>query len=271
MVGGTGSGKSTSMAAMLDHRNENSQGHIITIEDPIEYVHPHKKCVIMQREVGVDTDSWEAALHNTLRQAPDVIVLGEIRDKAIMDFGVEFAQTGHLALATLHANNANQAIDRILGFFPSDKQVKLMQDLSLNLRAIISQRLIRTVDGGRCAAIEILLNTPLISDMIAKGDVAGIKGIMAKSRELGMQTFDQALFDLYQEGRISYEEAIKNADSANEVRLQIKLSKEVDADEASESIPDDEDSGSTLVNHTGLSILPEADDEDEDETPASNA
>jgi twitching motility protein PilU len=271
MVGGTGSGKSTSMAAMLDHRNENSQGHIITIEDPIEYVHPHKKCVIMQREVGVDTDSWEAALHNTLRQAPDVIVLGEIRDKAIMDFGVEFAQTGHLALATLHANNANQAIDRILGFFPSDKQVKLMQDLSLNLRAIISQRLIRTVDGGRCAAIEILLNTPLISDMIAKGDVAGIKGIMAKSRELGMQTFDQALFDLYKEGRISYEEAIKNADSANEVRLQIKLSKEVDADEASEGIPDDEDSGSTLVNHTGLSILPEEDDEDEDEAPASNA
>jgi len=226
MVGGTGSGKSTSMAAMLDHRNEHSRGHIITIEDPIEYVHPHKKCIIMQREVGVDTDNWEAALHNTLRQAPDVIVLGEIRDKEIMDFGIEFAQTGHLALATLHANNANQAIDRILGFFPSDKQAKLMQDISLNLRAIISQRLVRTVDGGRTAAIEILLNTPLISDLIAKGDVSGIKAIMNKSRELGMQTFDQALFDLYNEGRISYEEALKNADSINEVRLKIKLSKE---------------------------------------------
>ena len=168
MVGGTGSGRSTSMAAMLDHRNEHSFGHIITVEDPIEYVHPHKNCVIMQREVGVDTDSWEEALHNTLRQAPDVIVLGEIRDKKIMDFGVEFAQTGHLALATLHANNANQAIDRILGFFPSDKQIKLMQDLSLNLRAIISQRLIKTLDGGHVAAIEILINTLLISDLISK-------------------------------------------------------------------------------------------------------
>ncbi len=223
MVGGTGSGKSTSMASMLDHRNENSYGHIITIEDPIEYVHKHKNCVIMQREVGVDTDDWEVALHNTLRQAPDVIVLGEIRNKQIMNFGIEFAQTGHLALATLHANNANQAIDRILGFFNTETQLKLMQDLSLNLRAIISQRLIKTIDGGRCAAIEILINTPLISDLIAKGDVPGIKPIMAKSRELGMQTFDQALFDLYQEGRIGYEAALKNADSANELRLQIKL------------------------------------------------
>ncbi|MDT8372269.1 MAG: PilT/PilU family type 4a pilus ATPase [Gammaproteobacteria bacterium] len=231
MVGGTGSGKSTSMAAMLDHRNEHSHGHIITIEDPIEYVHPHKNCIIMQREVGVDTDSWQAALHNTLRQAPDVIVLGEIRDQEIMNFGIEFAQTGHLALATLHANNANQAIDRILGFFPSEKQIKLMQDLSLNLRAIISQRLVRTIDGGRTAAIEILLNTPLISDLIAKGDVSGIKAIMNKSRELGMQTFDQALFDLYNEGRISYEEALKNADSVNEVRLKIKLTKESSDDE----------------------------------------
>jgi twitching motility protein PilU len=234
MVGGTGSGKSTSMAAMLDHRNEHSYGHIITIEDPIEYVHPHKKCLIMQREVGVDTDSWEAALHNTLRQAPDVIVLGEIRDKEIMDFGIEFAQTGHLALATLHANNANQAIDRILGFFPTEKQAKLMQDISLNLRAIISQRLVRTVDGGRTAAIEILLNTPLISDLIAKGDVSGIKAIMNKSRELGMQTFDQALFDLYNEGRISYEEALKNADSINEVRLKIKLARENSDDDLNE-------------------------------------
>lgn len=223
MVGGTGSGKSTSMAAMLDHRNEHSYGHIITIEDPIEYVHKHKNCVIMQREVGVDTDGWEIALHNTLRQAPDVIVLGEIRDKEIMNFGLEFAQTGHLAMATLHANNANQAIDRILGFFPTETQTKLKQDISLNLRAIISQRLIKTIDGGRCAAIEILLNTPLISDLIAKGDVAGIKPIMAKSRELGMQTFDQAIFMLYQEGRITYEEALRNADSANELRLQIKL------------------------------------------------
>jgi len=223
MVGATGSGKSTTMAAMIDHRNETSHGHIITIEDPIEYVHPHKNCVIMQREVGVDTDDWEIALHNTLRQAPDVIVLGEIRDKAIMNFGLEFAQTGHLAMATLHANNANQAIDRVLGFFPVETQKKLKQDISLNLKAIISQRLIKTVDGGRCAAIEILINTPLIADLIAKGDVSGIKPIMAKSRELGMQTFDQSLFVLFQEGKISYEEALKNADSANELRLEIKL------------------------------------------------
>ncbi len=235
MVGGTGSGKSTSMAAMLDHRNEYSFGHIITVEDPIEYVHPHKNCVIMQREVGVDTDSWEEALHNTLRQAPDVIVLGEIRDKQIMDFGVEFAQTGHLALATLHANNANQAIDRVLGFFPSDKQEKLMQDLSLNLRAIISQRLIKTTDGGRVAAIEVLLNTPLIADLISKGDVSGIKEVMTRSRELGMQTFDQAVFDLYQAGTISYDEALKNADSINEVRLKIKLAKEGKSEVSPES------------------------------------
>jgi len=223
MVGGTGSGKSTSMAAMIDHRNENSYGHIITIEDPIEYVHPHKNCVMMQREIGVDTKSWEIALHNTLRQAPDVIVLGEIRDAEIMNFGLEFAQTGHLAMATLHANNANQAIDRILGFFPIEKHAKLMQDISVNLRAIISQRLVRTVDGERCAAIEILLNTPLISDLIAKGEASSIKPIMKKSRELGMQTFDQALFDLYHRGQISYEEALRNADSTNELRLQIKL------------------------------------------------
>ena len=233
MVGGTGSGKSTSMAAMLDHRNESSHGHIITIEDPIEYVHKHKNCIIMHREVGVDTDDWEAALHNTLRQAPDVIVLGEIRDQEIMDFGVEFAQTGHLALATLHANNANQAIDRILGFFPHEQHTKIMQDISLNLRAIISQRLIRTVDGGRVAAIEILINTPLISDMIMKGEVGTIKEVMGKSRELGMQTFDQALFDLYQEGKISFEEAIRNADSANEVRLKIKLAKDGDDESGS--------------------------------------
>jgi len=224
MVGATGSGKSTSMAAMIDHRNETSHGHIITIEDPIEYVHQHKNCVIMQREVGVDTQDWEIALHNTLRQAPDVIVLGEIRDSKIMEFGLEFAQTGHLALATLHANNANQAVDRILGFFPIESQAKLMQDIALNLRAIVSQRLVKTVDGGRCAAIEIMINTPLISDLIAKGDISGMKPIMAKSRELGMQTFDQALLELYQAGKISYDEALKNADSRNELRLQIKLS-----------------------------------------------
>ncbi len=224
MVGATGSGKSTSMAAMIDHRNETSYGHIITIEDPIEYVHAHKNCIMMQREIGVDTQDWEIALHNTLRQAPDVIVLGEIRDSKIMEFGLEFAQTGHLAMATLHANNANQAIDRILGFFPIESREKLMQDISLNLRAIISQRLVRTVDGERTAAIEILLNTPLISDLISKGDISGMKPIMAKSRELGMQTFDQALLELYQAGRISYDEALKNADSKNELRLQIKLS-----------------------------------------------
>ncbi|MGZ4981230.1 MAG: PilT/PilU family type 4a pilus ATPase [Methylobacter sp.] len=223
MVGGTGSGKSTSMAAMIDHRNANSYGHIITLEDPIEYVHNHKNCVVMQREVGVDTKSWEAGLHNTLRQAPDVIVLGEIRSEEIMNYGLEFSQTGHLAMATLHANNANQAIDRILGFFPMEKQAKLMQDISVNLRAIISQRLVKTVDGGRCAAIEILLNTPLISDYIAKGEAASIKPLMAKSRELGMQTFDQALLELYQAGKIDYEEALRNADSQNELRLQIKL------------------------------------------------
>jgi len=273
MVGGTGSGKSTTMAAMLDHRNENSFGHIITIEDPIEYVHPHKNCVMMQREVGVDTDSWEAALHNTLRQAPDVIVLGEIRDKEIMDYGIEFAQTGHLALATLHANNANQAIDRVLGFFPADKQMKLMQDLSLNLRAIISQRLIRTVDGGRCAAIEILINTPLISDLISKGNVSGIKAVMAKSGDLGMKTFDQAMFELYDQGRISYEEAIKNADSVNEVRLKIKLSKEGRGEELSEELTDGLADSFTNIRSNyddipaaspSLSLLADEDDDDED-------
>ena len=272
MVGGTGSGKSTSMAAMLDYRNENSHGHIITVEDPIEYVHPHKNCVIMQREVGVDTDSWEAALHNTLRQAPDVIVLGEIRDEKIMDFGLEFAQTGHLALATLHANNANQAIDRILGFFPTAKQNKLMQDISLNLRAIISQRLIKTTDGGRCAAIEILLNTPLISDMIAKNDISGIKTIMGKSRELGMQTFDQALFDLYNEGRISYDEALKNADSVNEVRLKIKLAREHKDEDLNEDLTAGVDdllvnqsssSNSKQEASSGLSLMIDDDDEAE--------
>ncbi|MFU8790179.1 MAG: PilT/PilU family type 4a pilus ATPase [Methylobacter sp.] len=243
MVGGTGSGKSTSMAAMIDHRNANSYGHIITLEDPIEYVHVHKNCIVMQREVGVDTKSWEAGLHNTLRQAPDVIVLGEIRSEEIMNYGLEFSQTGHLAMATLHANNANQAIDRILGFFPIEKQAKLMQDISVNLRAIISQRLVKTVDGGRCAAIEILLNTPLISDYIAKGEAASIKPLMAKSRELGMQTFDQALLELYQAGKIDYDEALRNADSQNELRLQIKLASGEDRSGGGLSLQSKEDGG----------------------------
>ncbi len=223
MVGGTGSGKSTTMAALIDHRNANSYGHIITLEDPIEYVHPHKNCVIMQREIGVDSHSWEHAMHATLRQAPDVILVGEIRSKETMEFGLELAQTGHLAMATLHANSANQALDRVLGFFPIEKQKKLLADLSLNLRSIISQRLVRTIDGGRCAAIEILINSPLIAELIINGDVGGIKPIMAKSREAGMQTFDQNLFDLYEEGKLDLEGALGYADSANELRLTIKL------------------------------------------------
>ena len=224
MVGGTGSGKSTSLAAMLDYRNENSYGHIITIEDPIEYVHPHKNCIIMQREVGVDTDDWAIALKNTLRQAPDVILLGEIRDRETMEFGVAFAETGHLAMATLHANSSNQALDRIINFFPEERRQQLLMDLSLNLKAVISQRLLkRQGSKGRVAAIEILLNTPLIADLILKGEVHGIKEIMKKSNELGMKTFDQHLFDLYETDQISYEDALRNADSMNELRLRIKL------------------------------------------------
>jgi twitching motility protein PilU len=224
MVGGTGSGKSTSLAAMLDYRNANTYGHIITIEDPIEYVHPHKNCIIMQREVGVDTDDWEIALKNTLRQAPDVILLGEIRDKDTMEFGIAFAETGHLAMATLHANSSNQALDRIINFFPEERKMQLLMDLSLNLKAVISQRLLKTVDGkGRAAAIEILLNSPLISDLILKGEVHEIKNIMSKSNELGMKTFDQALFDLYEADKIKLEDALRNADSMNELRLRIKL------------------------------------------------
>ncbi|HXJ54859.1 MAG TPA: PilT/PilU family type 4a pilus ATPase [Burkholderiales bacterium] len=223
-VGGTGSGKSTSLAAMIDYRNQNSQGHIITIEDPVEYVHPHKNCVISQREVGVDTDSWEAALKNTLRQAPDVILIGEIRDRETMEHAVAFAETGHLCLGTLHANNSNQAMDRIINFFPEERRPQLLMDLSLNLKAVVSQRLIPLREGkGRAAAVEVLLNSPLISDLIFKGEVHGIKEIMKKSRELGMQTFDQALFDLYEAGRIGYEDALRFADSTNEVRLNIKL------------------------------------------------
>ena len=224
VVGATGSGKSTTLAAMLGYRNENSYGHIITIEDPVEFVHDHKNCLITQREVGVDTDSWHAALKNTLRQAPDVILIGEIRDRETMDYAIAFAETGHLALATLHANSSNQALDRIINFFPEERRAQLLMDLSLNLKGMISQRLIPKRDGpGRVAAIEIMLNSPLISDLIFKGEVHEIKEIMKKSRELGMQSFDQALFDLYEGGLISYEDAMRNADSMNELRLAIKL------------------------------------------------
>jgi len=224
MVGGTGSGKSTSLAAMIGYRNHNSYGHIITIEDPVEYVHPHVNCLITQREVGVDTASWEAALHNTLRQAPDVILIGEIRSKETMEHAVAFAETGHLCMGTLHANSANQALDRIINFFPEERRAQLLMDLSLNLKALISQRLIPLKEGkGRAAAIEIMLNSPLIADLIFKGEVHEIKEIMKKSRELGMQTFDQALFDLYEAGKISYEDALRNADSVNDLRLNIKL------------------------------------------------
>jgi twitching motility protein PilU len=230
-VGATGSGKSTSLAAMIGYRNENSHGHIITIEDPVEYVHPHKNCMITQREVGVDTESWQAALKNTLRQAPDVILIGEVRDMEVMEHAVAFAETGHLCLATLHANNANQAMDRIINFFPEQRRQQLLMDLSLNLKGVISQRLIPIRDGkGRAAAVEILLNTPLISDLIFKGEIHEIKEIMKKSRELGMQTFDQALFDLFEMGRISYEDALRFADSTNEVRLNIKLNSKMAKD-----------------------------------------
>jgi twitching motility protein PilU len=225
MVGGTGSGKSTSLAAMVDYRNENTRGHIITIEDPVEYVHNHKKCLIMQREVGVDTKNWFAALKNTLRQAPDVILIGEIRDRDTMDYGIAFAETGHLALATLHANNSNQAMDRIINFFPADRRQQLLMDLSLNLKAVISQRLLPKKGGGRVAAVEIMIGTPLIQDLILKGEVHELKPIMAKSRDLGMQTFDQALFDLYADGQIEYDTALHYADSSNDLRLMIKLAK----------------------------------------------
>jgi len=223
-AGGTGSGKSTSLAAMIGYRNENSYGHVITIEDPVEFVHEHKNCLITQREVGVDTESWHAALRNTLRQAPDVILIGEIRDRETMDHMIAFSETGHLAMGTLHANNANQAIDRIINFFPEERRSQLLMDLSLNMRAFVAQRLIPKRDGkGRSVAVEVMLNSPLISDLIFKGEVNEIKAIMAKSRELGMQTFDQALFDLYEAGEISYEDALRNADSVNELRLNIKL------------------------------------------------
>ena len=224
LVGATGSGKSTTLAAMVDWRNENSYGHIITIEDPIEFVHPHKNCVVTQREVGIDTDSWGAALKNTLRQAPDVILMGEIRDRETMEHAVAFAETGHFCLATLHANSANQALDRVINFFPEERRAQLLMDLSLNIKAMVSQRLVPKQDGrGRVAVVEIMLNSPLISDLIFKGDITEIKEIMKKSRNLGMQTFDQALFDAYEANQITYEDALRNADSLNDLRLQIKL------------------------------------------------
>ncbi len=240
VVGGTGSGKSTTLASMIGHRNENSRGHIISIEDPVEYVHPHQGCVITQREVGVDTETWHAALKNTLRQAPDVILIGEIRDRETMEYGIQFAETGHLCLATLHANSANQAMDRIINFFPEERRQQLLMDLSLNTKAFIAQRLIPREGGiGRIAAMEIMLNTPLVQDLIFKGEVGQIKEIMSKSTRLGMQTFDQALFFLYEEGTISYEEAMRNADSKNELRLRVKLESKRDssiADQQSESL-----------------------------------
>ena len=223
-VGGTGSGKSTSLAAMVGYRNQNSYGHIITIEDPVEFIHEHKNCIITQREVGVDTDNWHIALKNTLRQAPDVILIGEIRDRETMDYAIAFAETGHLCMATLHANSTNQALDRIVNFFPEERRHQLLMDLSLNTRAFISQRLIAKKDGkGRAAAIEIMLNSPLISDLIFEGDVHEIKSIIAKSRDIGMQTLDQALFDLHEADVITYEDALRNADSENDIRLKIKL------------------------------------------------
>ena len=224
LVGATGSGKSTTLAAMVDWRNEQSYGHIITIEDPVEFVHPHKNCVVTQREVGLDTDSWEAALKNSLRQAPDVILMGEIRDRETMEHAIAFSETGHLCLCTLHANSANQALDRMINFFPEERRPQLLMDLSLNLRAMVSQRLVAKQDGkGRSAVVEIMLNTPLISDLIFKGEVSEIKEIMKKSRNLGMQTFDQALFDAFESNLITYEDALRNADSVNDLRLQIKL------------------------------------------------
>ena len=223
-VGATGSGKSTSLAAMVNHRNENSYGHIITIEDPVEFVHPHKNCIVTQREVGIDTDDWGIALKNSLRQAPDVILMGEIRDRETMEHAVSFAETDHLCMATLHANSANQALDRIINFFPEERRSQLLMDLSLNLKALVSQRLLPRQEGtGRAAAVELMLNSPLISDLIFKGEVTEIKEVMKRSREQGMQTFDQSLFDLYESHTVTYQDAIRNADSVNDLRLQIKL------------------------------------------------
>ena len=253
-VGGTGSGKSTSLAALIDYRNTNSKGHIITIEDPVEYIHPHKGCIINQREVGMDTDSFEDALKNTLRQAPDVILIGEIRDRETMEHALAFAETGHLAISTLHANNANQALDRIINFFPEDRRNQLLSDLSTNLQAFVSQRLIPTVDGKRCAAIEILLNSGRVADLIKQGAVAEIKEAMEKSEPMGMRTFDSALYHLYMEGKISLEEALKNADGENNLRLRIELGEKGQTA-----------SGSGDDAFGGLSLVDKPEEEDEDE------
>jgi twitching motility protein PilU len=242
VVGGTGSGKSTTLASMVGYRNDKTRGHIVTIEDPVEYVHQHKGCVITHREVGVDTDSWHAALKNTLRQAPDVILIGEIRDRETMEYGIQFAETGHLVLATLHANSSNQALDRIINFFPEERREQLLMDLSLNIRGLISQRLIpREAGTGRIAAMEIMLNSPLVQDLIFRGDVAKIKEVMARSTRIGMKTFDQSLFELYEQGIISYEDALRNSDSKNELRLRVKL------ESKREAKPMDSDGELTIV------------------------
>lgn len=246
-IGGTGSGKSTSLAALIDHRNKNSDGHIITIEDPIEFIHPHQKSIVNQREIGVDTNSYEEALQNTLRQAPDVILIGEIRSRETMEHALAFAETGHLCLSTLHANNANQALDRIINFFPEERHKQLFLDLSLNLQGFISQRLIPTVDGKRVAAIEVLLGTPRVCDLIKQGKVLEIKEVMEKSEQQGMKTFDSALFDLYKSGKISYEETLKNADSKNNLRLRIQLSEDRDIDD--EDLDDEDESGGLSLVH----------------------
>lgn len=277
-VGGTGSGKSTSLAALIDYRNSNSGGHIITIEDPVEYVHKHKKSIINQREVGVDTRSFHAALKNTLRQAPDVILIGEIRDRETMEHALAFAETGHLAISTLHANNANQALDRIINFFPEERRNQLLMDLGLNIRAFVSQRLVPTVDGARCAAVEILLGTKTIEEIILRGEIHSIKEIMEKSENLGMQTFDGALFKLYREGRISMEEALKNADSENNLRLRIKLADkgEALAQEQAQALEQDEapeakekPKDEPVVTSTGMTLeLESLDEEDDLDAPA---
>ncbi len=271
-VGATGSGKSTSLASLIDYRNTNSAGHIITIEDPIEFVHSHKKSIINQREVGVDTDSYEDALKNTLRQAPDVILIGEIRDRETMEHAIAFAETGHLAISTLHANNANQAMDRIINFFPEERRNQLLLDLSLNLRAFVSQRLIPTVDKKRCAAIEILLGTPLVCESIKRGDISELKEIMEKSVNLGMKTFDIALFELYKAGRISLEEALRNADSTNNLRLKINLSEGKGVDTPTTVAADTTaNTESEIIPKGGLSLVEEEPEEEKIPEPAGNS
>jgi twitching motility protein PilU len=272
-VGGTGSGKSTSLAALIDYRNTNSKGHIITIEDPIEYVHQHKGCIINQREVGVDTDSFEDALKNTLRQAPDVILIGEIRDRETMEHALAFAETGHLAISTLHANNANQALDRIVNFFPEEKRQSLLSDLSINLQAFVSQRLVKTVDKKRCAAIEIMLNSPRIADLIKAGEVLEIKEVMEKSERVGMQTFDIALYNLFKAGKITLDEALKNADGANNLRLKIELGEKGEAVADVDSAEDDESASVEGESKqeakddplAGLSLIVDVEEDEEEE------